>query len=254
MAKIPEGCVLLARKIQNNPIWYQKPSWWLKVFEYIFMQANHKDKHGFKRGQCFLNREQIYRDCHLKIEGVTINSVDNVIRYLRQQSILTTQQTTRGFIMTICNYDFYQDLNNYRNEAENEAETKQKRSRNEAINKNDKNVKNENNNIYSLFEKYKEIFKGIYEPRKLTPKIESKIKARLKEFKEEELILALKKIREDDFVTGKNPNSKVYCTPEYCFRSYEMIEKWLNQNKRKQQNKYEAVRERIKKEKEAQNG
>jgi len=113
------------------------------------MRANHKDKKGLKRGQCFLNRETIYRDCHLKIEGITINSVDNAIRYLRQHSMLTTQQTTRGFIATICNYGFYQNLDNYKNEAKNEAETNQKRTRNEPINNNVNNVNNERNNIYS---------------------------------------------------------------------------------------------------------
>jgi len=140
----------------------------------------------------------------------------------------------------------HQDEDLYPNKDVGKELTKSQQRANKELttNKNNKELKNEKNEkeIYIIFEKYKKIFKGIYEPRKLTPKIELKIKARLKEFKAEELILALQKIKEDDFIIGKNPNGKVYCTPEYCFRSYEMVEKWLNQKGNKQNDPYQNAK------------
>lgn len=161
--------------------------------------------------------------------------------------MLTTQKTTRGIIITICNYDFYQNLKNYKNDTENESGTTQERHRNDTINKNDKNVKNENK-IYIVWEKYKEIFKDFYkrEPE-LTDKRRKHIKARLEKFTINELIEVLQKIRKSKYHCGENPSNKFYATPDYCFRNDEQTENWLND---KQQNKWDAVEEMIKKEKE----
>lgn|SRR3990167_1588971 len=160
MAKIPYGCILLARKLQQSDIWVKKPSWWLKVWMYMLIQVNHKDNYLFKRGQNFFTREKIYDDCKLYLEGIKALTVDNMIRWLRATRQATTQKTTRGIIITICNYELYQNMLNYKNDTENdtsnEIETTQKRHRNDTINnnvnneKNVKNVKNEKKNDKSL--------------------------------------------------------------------------------------------------------
>ncbi len=148
MTYIPEGCVLLARKIKQSDIWQAKPSWWLKVWVYILMQVNHKDNKLFKRGENFFTYEQIYNDCHLVCEGNDTKSLDNLMRWLKSTTQITTRKTTRGFIISVCKYDLYQDMTNYKNDTEielkNESKTTEKRHRNDTINN---NVNNDNNTI-----------------------------------------------------------------------------------------------------------
>ena len=163
MAKIPYGCILLARKIKHSDIWLKKPSWWLKVWEYILMEVNHANKE-FPRGQNFFTREQIHTNCHLGRDKVKVASVDNVIRWLRMQKSsrncvdgksttqITTQKTTRGIIITVCNYNTYQNIKSYKNDTTNETvdetKTTQKRDRNDTITKECKECNNVNKEIY----------------------------------------------------------------------------------------------------------
>jgi len=105
-----------------------------------------------------------------------------------------------------------------------------------------------------VWEKYKEIFKDFYKRKpELTPKRKSHIKARLEKFTADELIETMKRIRESKYHIGENPSNKFYATPDYCFRNNEQIENWLNSKGQKAQNKWDAVKERIRKEKEAEN-
>jgi len=145
--KIPNGCVFLARIIDESDVWCGKPSWWLKVWLHILMRVNHKKQKGFNRGQAFFSRDQIHLDCHLRNDRVKAKSVDNVIRWLKSTTRITTRKTTRGIVITVCNYDKYQDIDNYRNDTGNDRlndlGTTQERHRNDTINNNDKNDKNE---------------------------------------------------------------------------------------------------------------
>ena len=122
MVKIPEGCILVARKILKSDIWQQKPSWWLKVWEYILLRVNHKDNKQFKRGQNFFKRGQIHYDCKLHLEGIEPDTVDNVIRWLRKTRQISTKKAMRGIIITVCNYESYQNLKNYKNDLSSQAE------------------------------------------------------------------------------------------------------------------------------------
>ena len=118
---IPDGCVLLARKIGNSKIWFSKPSWWLKVWIYLLTEVNHKDYKNLKRGQGFFTRDKIFSDCFLVLDGIKAQSVDNLMRWLKSAGQITTQKTTRGMFITICNYKEYQNILNYKNDTENDA-------------------------------------------------------------------------------------------------------------------------------------
>ena len=58
--------------------------------------------------------------------------------------MLATQKATRGMVVTILNYDYFQTLENYKSDTESDIKAKQKRNRSDTINKNDKNDKNKN--------------------------------------------------------------------------------------------------------------
>ncbi len=200
--------------------------------------------YGFKKKEDFISLSQF-----AKAMLINKTRASFLIKKLCKMKILTVTQNINGIGKKYrFNKDYEQwdtvtqNINRYAKRQEPLRKSVTVPLRKSITTKESIKETNTKENIYTLFKKYKEIFKGVYEPRKLTPKIETKIRARLKEFSKEELILALKKIRADDFVTGKNQNSKVYCTPEYCFRSYEMIEKWLNQKENKQLDPYQNAK------------
>jgi len=151
--KIPLGCILLARKILESEVWQTKPAWWLKVWIYILLKVSHKDNKYFKRGQGMFTRMEIFRDCRLSRARTSVKTVENLWRWLRKTSQITTQKTTRGIIISVVKYDDYQNIDNYKiqslndtendskNDTENNSETTQKQLRNDTIYKNVNNVK-----------------------------------------------------------------------------------------------------------------
>ena len=140
---IPNGCIQLARVLLQSEIWQDKPSWWLKVWIYLLLKVNHQDWGKIKRGQNRFTVEDIYNHCNLRIENVKQKSVDNVLRWLKDTKQITKRKTTRGQIITICNYESYQNLASYENVIKNKIVTKSVRNSNEPIYNNDKNDKNE---------------------------------------------------------------------------------------------------------------
>lgn len=138
---IPDGCILLARKLQESDIW-RKPADWLKIWVHILQEVNHKERKGFNRGENFFNLTDLARDC-----GVGYWTVVNCIQWLKRAKQITTRKTTRGVIIFVLEYDKYQDLESYKNKIENNTtdntETRQKQDGTNTINKNEKNDKNE---------------------------------------------------------------------------------------------------------------
>jgi hypothetical protein len=142
MVKIPDGFQLLARQIQDSEIWKTKPAWWLKVWLHIILEVNHKDNKFFKRGENFFSFQEIYDKCTLRNEGIKLRSVDNVVSWLRERKMCTTRKTTRGIVITVVKYEYFQDIDNYRNDTQNDTGTGQERDRNGTINNNDNNDNN----------------------------------------------------------------------------------------------------------------
>ena len=64
--------------------------------------------------------------------------------------MVATTKTTRGLIITIINYDKYQNPKNYETDNESHKRTTMERQWNDTINKNEKNGKNVNNMFLAL--------------------------------------------------------------------------------------------------------
>ena len=116
-AEIENGAIILARVIRESDIWNDKPAWWFKTWVYILTQVNHKDDKRFKRGSGFFTMNKMYEQCFLQNDHVKYRTIDNVIRYLKSNDMITTQKTTRGMFITVCNYELYQDLKIYKNDT-----------------------------------------------------------------------------------------------------------------------------------------
>ena len=108
------GCILLSRKILFSEIW-RKPPAYLKIFLYILLKVNHKDG-LFPRGSNFFNFKED------RPPKVTLTQVYEFLRWAKSDpiSFCTTEKTTRGVIVKVNNYDYYQTLINYQFQQENQ--------------------------------------------------------------------------------------------------------------------------------------
>jgi uncharacterized phage protein (TIGR02220 family) len=230
MAKIPEGCILLARKIQKSDIWKNKPSWWLKVWVYILLNVNHKDNQMFKRGQNFFNTDQIYYDCKLQLEGIKPVTIRNVTEWLRDTEHIQTKNTLRGVIITVCKYEEYQNILNYKKasktQPKTQQETHQKHSENTPINNNDINDMND----------YKEYIHEVFsyfllktgKKYKLTDDRRYIIKQRLKEgYTVNQMKQATDNFVLDDWEGRQGFIDVIYCLGKQRGKS-DNLEKWLD--------------------------
>lgn len=151
MSTITGGCILLEREILDSELWCSKPKWWFSVWAYILLRVNFADKGLFKRGQNFFNVDEIHRNCYLSIEGIKPESIHNVIKWLRSEGKISTKKSTRGMIITVCDYDYYQNIENYRNRESNHIQNKQKTFKNKKLSNciDDSCANIKNNNIVS---------------------------------------------------------------------------------------------------------
>jgi len=71
------------------------------------------------------------------------NDCETAMRWLKKRTMVHTEKLTRGMLITICNYDQYQDPSNYVTSKETYKEHTRNIQSVDTINKNDKNVKND---------------------------------------------------------------------------------------------------------------
>jgi len=140
-AEIKGGATLWARQSVDSEIFTDKPAVWFKIWFYIVNRVNHKDTKQFKRGDCFIRYDWI-----MDKTKATKSEVDHCIRWLKSATMLATRKSTRGMIVTVLKYGYFQTLDNYYNDVKSdsngETKAKQKRYRSDTINKNGKNDKN----------------------------------------------------------------------------------------------------------------
>jgi hypothetical protein len=155
-----EGAFVLSRSIFYSEIWFKPPEY-SKIWIYLIGKVGHKDRrykgYHLKRGQYFCDHAELKEQLKYNIgyRKIPINDsyVKNILKYLRDNHMITTTKKPRGIIVEVLNYNLYQDLSNYEKTNEKSYE---KPSSNPglnqdtpSINKNDKNVKKEKKKTYS---------------------------------------------------------------------------------------------------------
>ena len=103
------GAILISRSFLKSELFLCKPHAWTKIFLYIISYVHHAPKGRFKRGENFFSYGEIQLNCH-----VSKGQVEGCLRYLKDKTQITTQKSTRGIIISLLEYNLYQDLNNYR--------------------------------------------------------------------------------------------------------------------------------------------
>lgn len=162
---IPGGYYMKARCIRESKISLAPPHV-REIWDYLLREANHANTKVCERGQLVRSYKNIQEAlkwyvgwrCH----RYTKDQCETAMKWLKKATMITTRKTTRGMVITICNYDKYQNPENYDSHTENETRTTRKPQTRHTINKNDKNEKNKNtgfrdSNIQTVVEYYKKI-------------------------------------------------------------------------------------------------
>lgn len=142
------GFILLDRKMLKWE-WYQDTNT-VRLFIHLLLMANWEDKKWqgivIKRGQFVTSLRKMSQQTDL-----TIQQVRTCLERLFLTNEITKTSNNKYTVITIKNYDKYQDLNKYLNKRiTNEQQTNNKRITTTENNKNNKNIKNNNNIIINI--------------------------------------------------------------------------------------------------------
>ena len=111
---------MIARKIDSSPI-SEAPPYTREIWFYLIRTVNHSDSKQCKRGQTIRRyldiREALkwyvgYRKCMY-----TIAQCENAMKLLVKANMIAKKRTTRGLLITICNYDTYQNPKSYESQS-----------------------------------------------------------------------------------------------------------------------------------------
>jgi len=134
-----EGWIKLHRQFTKWE-WYNDINT-CRLFLHLLIIANHEDQKWrgivIKRGQRLTSLGHLAKET-----GLTVQNVRTSIKKLKSTSELTSKPTNKNTLITICNYDKYQDkvTNKLTSQLTNDQQTTNKQL---TTNKNVKNVKND---------------------------------------------------------------------------------------------------------------
>jgi hypothetical protein len=124
-AFIPGGYILLARKLLSSEL-MEKPPLVLKLWIWMLLQAFFKDHGGLKRGQFFTRLKDIQKAMSYKVGfrnmKPTIKEIRGSVKTLVKSRMMGTTKVTHGQIITISNYNIYQNPGNYEGQSEGQSE------------------------------------------------------------------------------------------------------------------------------------
>lgn len=178
------GYILESKSIIESDIW-KKPPLYFKVWHYLLLKAQFKQNGNLERGQLFTSIPEIAEACsyfvgYRKITP-TKKEIWSILEFLRNPhegnaegndkgTMVETMMVTHGIVVTICNYNKYQDPTNYEgnNESHDENRTKELRSGREGNNiKNEIRINNKENNKEKINKK-----ESLPERKQIPPTVE----------------------------------------------------------------------------------
>lgn len=167
---IKGGAIILARQILNSEIFADKPADWFKIWVYILLMVSHKDTKRCNRGSAYFNAP-----LDAKILKISLNVWYGCIRWLKSAHQITTLKTKHGVVISVINYNYYQDLTNYIDQNKNQTKTKQVRTPNNNKNESMKKIHSQ------IFDWWNQ--QGIIKHKKLSDKMQRAINGKITEGK-----------------------------------------------------------------------
>jgi hypothetical protein len=126
VALIPGGYILLARRLTDSGI-MNKPSLFMKMWIWMLLQASFKDHGNLKRGQFFTSidrmRESFSYKIGYRIIKPSIKEIRAAYDFLTKGTMIGITKVTHGMLITIINYELYQNFLNYEGHAEGHSES-----------------------------------------------------------------------------------------------------------------------------------
>jgi hypothetical protein len=149
---IKGGYYMKARKIQESEIAHAPPHV-REIWDFFLCTASHSNGKSLERGQLLTSYEDIREALHWMVGWRKMRyskwDCEKALKWLKKATMITTQKTTKGMIVTICNYRLYQNPKNYESHTEAKGKATRKPQTTDTIDKNVKNVKNNNKKLYS---------------------------------------------------------------------------------------------------------
>lgn len=138
---IEGGFYLKARRIQESSIMHAPPHV-REIWDWLLMKAMFTDGISLQRGQVVTTYSEIQQalswNIGWRIMKYSRDDCEKAMKWLRKADMVTTTKTTRGVIITICKYDYYQNPKNYENHTEGHRKTTGEPQKFHTIDKNDK--------------------------------------------------------------------------------------------------------------------
>jgi hypothetical protein len=114
------GYYIRSRDLNTSFLYGKTPAAKL-TYDYLLSKASHQKRivegKTFERGQCLARideiREALSWNRGWKKEMFTRDEIKTALRNLRDNSMIATRKTTRGMVITICYYEYYQDPKSY---------------------------------------------------------------------------------------------------------------------------------------------
>jgi uncharacterized protein YneF (UPF0154 family) len=119
------GYILLARKMFDSWL-MDKPPLWMKLWIWMLGQANWKDRAQLKRGQFITTAEDMreamsYR-VGARIQRPSEKEIRRAYEGLTKGGAVGRAKSTRGMVITVCNYGKYQRFESYEGQYEGQYE------------------------------------------------------------------------------------------------------------------------------------
>ena len=225
--------ILLARSIIESDVFASQKL--LKIWIWCLCKASHTDRPvplkvgkgettvKLKRGQFIFGRHKA--EYELCIDGSTIYKAMQNLQKMGNISIKSNNQYS---IITIANYDTYQDPHKYKVTTKEQPKNNQVTGKGQPSNT-DKNVNKVNNDKNEYIDMVNSVLGRDF---RLTDKLKPKIDAILKEFSIEEIKQSIVNAKTDNY---HKETGRKYLTAEFFTRS-DKVDKYLNAGQKQQQN------------------
>jgi len=146
METINGGYIMISRAVMDSDV-YASPPHVRVIWLHLLLKATHKANKNFERGQCLVTLGGISEDLSWRRgfarEKFSKSKCEFSLKWLTKNGMITKRKTTRGLIITICNYDRYQDPRNYESNTKHSTHTTRSKQSSDTINKNVKEEEKE---------------------------------------------------------------------------------------------------------------
>lgn len=232
---VPNGYILIARKIKKSSLWKALSAKQKVIMIELLLQAQFEDGEVVRNGEIiYLKRGQIATSYSLLQKHLgpefSIKTIRGAIEKLEKYDFTAKDRAKarakKGLLLTIVNYDVYQDPKKYKGKA-NGKERGKEGAKQGAIYKECTKELNKNY-INAVWEYYKDKMEALGLKRKKTDVKTSHINARLDDgFTVEQLKQVVDSVFTDEYMLGNNDRGKQYLEIDNFLRNTEKVEKWL---------------------------